>query len=73
LQQLSFEEKKNLIAEISRLPANKMVEVVEIIRQVIPADSGKEDSDEIEIPLDELDTATLRKLQKFVAVRQIYN
>jgi hypothetical protein len=45
-----------------------MLEVVEIIRQVIPADNSKEDSDEIEIPLDELDTATLRKLQKFVAV-----
>lgn len=69
MQALSFDEKKNLIAEISRLPPNKMLEVVEIIRQVIPADSSKEDSDDIEIPLDELDTATLRKLQKFVAVR----
>lgn len=45
-----------------------MEKVVEIIREAMPTDA-KDDSDEIEIPLDELDTLTLRKLQKFIEVR----
>lgn len=44
-----------------------MEQVVELIRTALPSES-KDDGEEIEIPLDELDTHTLRKLQKFVAV-----
>jgi hypothetical protein len=64
---LTFEEKKTLIAKIHKLPPNKMEEVVEIIQAAIPPES-RADSEEIEIPLDELDTYTLRRLQKFVEV-----
>ena len=65
---LSFDEKTALIAEITRLPPHKMVEVVEIIKEAMPSDLGKDNGDDIEVPLDDLDTATLRKLQRFVAV-----
>jgi len=44
-----------------------MIYVVDIIRSVMPEDRSKDDGDEIEIPLDALDTATLRRLQKYVA------
>jgi hypothetical protein len=44
-----------------------MVRVVDIIKSALPHES-RDDSDEIEIPLDELDTLTLRKLQQFVNV-----
>lgn len=64
---LSFDEKTALIAEITRLPHHKMVEVVEIIKEAMPNDLAKDNGDDIEVPLDDLDTATLRKLQRFVA------
>ena len=45
-----------------------MQQVVDIIKDAIPPEKRGE-GDEIEIPLDELDTFTLRKLQSFVEVR----
>ena len=63
---LSYDEKKDLISEIHNLGANSMNKVVEIIQQARPNAAGEDDKD-IEIPLDELDTATLRKLQYYVA------
>ena len=65
---LSFDEKTALIAEITRLPQHKMMEVVEIIKEAMPTDLAKDNGDDIEVPLDDLDTGTLRKLQRFVAV-----
>ena len=44
-----------------------MQQVVDIIQDAIPPEKRGE-GDEIEIPLDELDTFTLRKLQSFVEV-----
>lgn len=64
---LTFEEKRSLIAQIHRLPGEKMDHVIEIIQAAMkPNQRG--DNDEIEIPLDELDTLTLRKLQRYVEV-----
>lgn len=64
---LTLEEKKQLIAAIHNLPPQKMEEVLEIIQRSLPP--GTSDSDgEIQVPLDSLDTLTLRKLQTFIAV-----
>lgn len=60
---LTLDEKKTLIAQIHRLPAAKMDEVVDIIRN---ATDVREEGDEVEISLDDLDTHTLRRLQSFV-------
>jgi hypothetical protein len=64
---LTLEEKKALISRIHRLPPDRMARVVDIIQSAMPP-SDRDDSDEVEIPLDELDTKTLRKLQDFVQV-----
>lgn len=66
---LTFEEKKNLIASISTLSANKIQHVIEIVRAALPANRG--DDDDVEIPIDDLDTLTLRKLQRFVEVNSM--
>ena len=67
---LSLEEKKNLISKMHKLPPEKMEKVVEIIQSALKElrpDSNDGDDSEIEIPLDELDTHTLRRLQQFIA------
>jgi hypothetical protein len=64
---LTFEEKKTLIAQIHKLPADKMPHVLNIIQSALPPRENDEDGD-IEVPLDALDTFTLRKLQKFIEV-----
>lgn len=67
---LSLEEKKNLISKMHKLPPEKMEKVVEIIQSALKElrpDSNDSDDNEIEIPLDELDTHTLRRLQQFIA------
>jgi hypothetical protein len=53
-----------------KLPPEKMEKVVEIIQSALKElrpDSNDSDDNEIEIPLDELDTHTLRRLQQFIA------
>ena len=65
MRSLTFEEKKELIAQIHNLPPDRMETVVEIIQAAMPNNGGDE---EIEIPLDDLDTMTLRKLQSYVDV-----
>jgi hypothetical protein len=67
LQPLTIEDKRKLIADISSLSVDKMTKVVEIV-QVFLDTKGTEDSGEVEIPLDRLDTRTLRDLMKFVVV-----
>lgn len=62
---MSFEEKKTLIAQIHKLPADKMPHVLNIIQSALPPRENDEEGD-IEVPLDALDTFTLRKLQKFI-------
>lgn len=61
---LTFDEKKTLIEQIHKLPSNKMQQILEIIQSSHSVNQKGEE--EIEVPLDELDTYTLRKLQKFV-------
>jgi hypothetical protein len=64
---LTFEEKKTLIAQIHKLAPEKMEHVLNIIQDALPPRDNDDDA-EIEIPLDALDTFTLRKLQKFIEV-----
>lgn len=61
---LSYEEKRQLVGMVAKLPAEKMDELVAIIREGMPDDKK---NDEIsEVPLEILDTLTLRRLQKFL-------
>lgn len=59
---LTFEEKKILVGQIHKLPEEKMEKVLLIIQEAVPCGDG-----EVEVPIDALDTLTLRKLQKFIA------
>jgi len=67
-QPLTLEEKKSLISQIHKLPGERMQKVLDIIQSALPA-SEREDADEVEINVDELDTVTLRKLQEYVQVQ----
>ena len=67
---LTFDEKKTLIAQIHKLPSDKMPHVLNIIQSALPPRENEEDGD-IEVPLDALDTFTLRKLQKFIEVQNL--
>ncbi len=60
---LTYVEKKSLISDIHSLAPEHMNGVIDIVSAATP-DNGDED---IEVPLDELDTATLRSLQRYVA------
>jgi TolA-binding protein len=61
---LTYDEKKQLVSMVGKLPADKMDELVQIIRNGLPDE--KKNDDISEVPLEILDTLTLRKLQKFV-------
>merc|ERR1711871_624627 len=62
---LTFEEKKTLISQINELQPEKLEKVVEIIQAAMPPDRP-DNGEEVEIPIDELDASTLRRLQEFV-------
>lgn len=74
MKPLTIEDKKSLIADISSLSVDKMSTVVDIVRAYLPTESrdNSNENAEIEIPLDKLDTGTLRRLQKFVSVSSLY-
>lgn len=61
---LTYEEKKQLVAMVGKLPPEKLEELVKIIRDGLPDE--KKNDDISEVPLEILDTLTLRRLQKFV-------
>jgi len=61
---LTYAEKKALIGDINKLAPEHMDGVIEIV-SAATADNGEDE--DIEVPLDELDTATLRTLQRYVA------
>lgn len=65
-QPLTFDEKKTLISQIHALQPQKLAKVVEIIQASLPPGRTDDNGEEVEIPIDELDTATLRKLQDYV-------
>lgn len=60
---LSFDEKRALSVKINELPGEKLTRVLQIISARLPIE--QQGSDEIEIDIDSLDTATLRELQKY--------
>jgi hypothetical protein len=63
---LSYDEKKALIENIQRLDGDQIAAVVDIIQSAKPSTDCGGDGDEVEIPMDELDTFTLRQLQDYV-------
>merc|ERR1711871_969480 len=65
VEPLTFEEKKALISQINELQPEKLEKVVEIIQAAMPPDRP-DNGEEVEIPIDELDASTLRRLQEFV-------
>jgi hypothetical protein len=60
---LTIDEKRALVTQIYKLPPEKIERALDIIRESIATNA---DDGEIEIPIDSLDTLTLRKLQKFI-------
>lgn len=66
---LTYEEKMQLTKEIHKLPEYKQIQAFEIIRANNPSTSGDDNDEDVEVPLDQLDTLTMRKLQNFVQVR----
>lgn len=48
---LTFEEKKTLIAQIHKLPSQKMEQVLEIVQAAYKSDDQENGNEEIEVPL----------------------
>lgn len=63
LAPLSFEEQEALSESINLLPERLLPGAMQIIRE---ADFVNDDDDEVDLDIDQLDTRTQRKLQKFV-------
>ena len=63
---LTYHEKKMLIEAINEMPSEHMERVIIIVQEATRATASGDDDEDIEIPLDELDTGTLRKLQRLV-------
>lgn len=64
--EMTYEEKKELSANIGKLDGEKLAEVVRIIQRMAPTASSKANETEIEIDLNKLDNATLVELNNFV-------
>mmetsp|Transcript_14412 Transcript_14412/g.18883 ORF Transcript_14412/g.18883 Transcript_14412/m.18883 type:complete len:946 (-) Transcript_14412:444-3281(-) len=62
---MTFHEKRALSENINKLAPEKLARVVQIIQESIPLEERSED-DEIEIDIDSLDQATLRRLEVYV-------
>ena len=67
---LSFEEQEALSDAINLLPENLLPGAMQIIRE---ADFVNDDDDEIDLDIDQLDTKTQRKLQRFVMEVRLAN
>lgn len=63
LQPLSFDEQEALSESINLLPERLLPGAMQIIRESVIVN---DDDDEIDLDIDQLDTKTQRKLQKFV-------
>ncbi len=66
LAPLTYLEKKSLIDSINEMPSEHMERVIVIVQEATRATASGDGDEDIEIPLDELDTGTLRKLQRLV-------
>mmetsp|Transcript_141 Transcript_141/g.288 ORF Transcript_141/g.288 Transcript_141/m.288 type:complete len:247 (-) Transcript_141:126-866(-) len=66
---MSYEEKKQLSMDMNQLSSKKLGKIVEIIHYKHPKllKQNESDPEEIEIDIDQIDDATLRGLQDFVA------
>ncbi|KAG2373562.1 hypothetical protein C9374_012025 [Naegleria lovaniensis] len=64
--EMTYEDKKELSANIGKLDGVKLAEVVRIIQRMAPTASSKANETEIEIDLNQLDNATLVELNNFV-------
>eukprot|EP00588_Corethron_pennatum_P014337 CAMPEP_0194277178 /NCGR_PEP_ID=MMETSP0169-20130528/9566_1 /TAXON_ID=218684 /ORGANISM="Corethron pennatum, Strain L29A3" /LENGTH=1212 /DNA_ID=CAMNT_0039021077 /DNA_START=1190 /DNA_END=4828 /DNA_ORIENTATION=+ len=62
-KELSFREQQKLTETINKLPVDKLQGVITIIRENMKLST---DSDEIDLEIDQLDTQTQRKLQRYV-------
>jgi hypothetical protein len=62
--QMSFEQKRRLSVALGMLPGNKLQRVLEIVAECPTI--NYEGDDEIELDIDTLDQATLKKLQRYV-------
>jgi hypothetical protein len=64
-REMTFDEKRALSTALESLPPEKLGRVVEIIQEANAL--GDEDKEELELDIDLLESATLWKLQRFVA------
>lgn len=62
---LTLEEKHALVERINHLDEDRMKEVIDIIKEMFPA-AASADGEDIDIPIDDLDTLTLRRLESIV-------
>ena len=63
-REMTFEEKQRLSASLQSLPAEKLENIVQIIKKRNPSLFQQED--EIEVDIDSFDTETLWELDRFV-------
>jgi uncharacterized protein (UPF0335 family) len=63
---MTLEEKQTLVERINRLDEERMKEIIDIIREMFPA-AASGDGEDVDIPIDDLDTLTLRRLQSIVS------
>lgn len=66
---MTFEEKKNLGQAMNLLDSNQLIEAIEILKEcpkIREKQSTDEESDTIDIDMNEVDDPTLRKLERFI-------
>ena len=66
LDEMTFEEKRQLSEDVSNLPQENMMRVLEIIQECMPNLHSNGDSDVIELDIEALDVRTLRALQSYI-------
>ena len=66
VDEMSFEEKRQLSEDVSNLQQENMMRVLEIIQECMPNLHSNGDSDVIELDIEALDVRTLRTLQGFI-------
>lgn len=65
-EDMSFDEKRQLSEDVSNLPQENMMRVLEIIQECMPNLHSNGDSDVIELDIEALDLRTLRALQSYI-------
>lgn len=66
VDEMSFEEKRQLSEDVSNLQQENMMRVLEIIQECMPNLNSNGDSDVIELDIEALDVRTLRTLQAYI-------